>query len=224
MISQGTNRKSNENPGNVKAVIKDKNNLYLVGVSSYPSPVMTYSLLGGHTEKGETPFETLGREMYEESSLVLELNYDEIKEFYIKDPFHRVFYLIFDGISVEKKTNSNKPQWYVFFIYPDSFLPFIDSWKDKFLKNQMRMKSDVIETLKNVDQNLNWNLIMELFLKRKFQECKQEMAIRLTKSEIEQVMERLREIGYYLENKNLILASKEDLQISLYETDVLKYL
>lgn len=215
------------NPGNVKTVIKDKDGLYLVGISSYPNPNITYSLLGGHTEKGETPFETLGREMLEESSLVLELNYDEKKGFSIKDPFHQMIYLNFDGISVECPQNTNRskaPQWFIFFNVNTSLTPYMISWKTKFLKNQNQIKNDAIQSLKEVDSNLKWEVIIDLFLKRKFQDMKQELSTRLTKAESEQVISYMKEIAYYLENKDLALADKEDLKNKLYEKDVLKYL
>ena len=93
---------------NVKAVIKDIDGLYLVGESSYPDS-NAYSFLGGHSEKDETPFETLGREIMEESSMVLDFSYDDKKGFYIKDANHNRVDLVFNKIAtVDKK-------WFVFF-------------------------------------------------------------------------------------------------------------
>jgi 8-oxo-dGTP pyrophosphatase MutT (NUDIX family) len=204
---------------NVKMVIKDSDGLFLVGLSSYPSPNDTYSLLGGHSEKGETPFETLGREMLEETSMIFNLNYDEKNgRFYMEDFNHDRFNFVFDGISIHYK------QWYMFFNLDRPLTPYIEKWQHKFRNNQIKIKKDAVEGLKEMDSHLDWFQIIELFLKRKFIECKSELSKRLTKSEIQQVVSYCKDIGYYLENKNLLLVTLKDLKEKIYEKDVLIYL
>lgn len=204
---------------NVKAVIKDSDGLFLLGLSSYPSPNDTFSLLGGHSEKGETPFETLGREMLEETSMILVLSYDEKNGgFYMEDYMHNRFNFIFDGISIHYK------QWYVFFKLDQPLTQYIQKWQTQFKINQNKIKKDAVEALKEIDIHLNWNYIIDLFLKRKFIECKTELSTRLTKSETQQVISYMKDFGYYLENKDLLLVSFHELEDKIYEKDVLKYL
>lgn len=204
---------------NVKAIFKDKDQLFLVGLSSYPSVEPNYSFLGGHTEKGETPFETLGREIMEETSMVLELSYDDKKGFYLKDPVQgQTLDLTFQGIkSIDKK-------WYVFFDLETQLTPYMNQWKLQFIKNQKKIIQDAVLSLQEIYPSIKWNQMIQLFLARKFGDLKSILFQRLTKSEIRQVIVYMREIGFYLENLDLVLVSKDELNKKLYEKEVLKYL
>lgn len=204
---------------NVKAIFKDKDQLFLVGLSSYPSIEPNYSLLGGHAEKGETPFETLGREIMEETSMVLELSYDDKKGFYLKDPVQgQTLDLTFQGIkSIDKK-------WYVFFDLETQLTPYMNQWKLQFIKNQKKIIQDAVLSLQEIYPSINWSQMIQLFLARKFGDLKSILFQRLTKSEIRQVIVYMREIGFYLENLDLVLVSKDELNKKLYEKEVLKYL
>jgi hypothetical protein len=203
---------------NIKCLIRDKEDKYLVGVSSYPSKEVVYSLLGGHGEKGEMSFETLGREMFEETSTVLELNYDTNNGFSIKDTFHNTLFVEFEFLVIDNS------QWFVGFFYPKSLGPYMELWRSKFLKTQIQIKKDAIDSLKDFDPNLKWDLLFELFLRRKFEDVKKELKTRLTKGEIEDVMIFMKSVSYYLENKDLLLVDKKDLSEKIYEKSVIEYI
>jgi 8-oxo-dGTP pyrophosphatase MutT (NUDIX family) len=219
---------------NIKCLIRDKEDKYLVGVSSYPSKEVVYSLLGGHGEKGEMSFETLGREILEETSLVLELNYDSKNGFYIKDALHNTLFFEFEFLVIDSareppasSTRTAGPvssQWFVGFYYSKSLSPYIESWRSKFFKTQIQIKRDAVESLREFDPNLKWDLLFELFLKRKFEDVNKELKIRLTKGEIQDVKKFMKSVSYYLENKDLILVDKKDLIEKIYEKIIIQYI
>ena len=203
---------------NVKAVFKDINQMYLVGLSSYPSPVKTYSLLGGHSEKGETPFETLGREILEESSMVLEFSYDETKGFYLFDPKREIrIPLVFKGISVVDK------KWYVFFDILETLDRYMHLWEVQFQKNQKSIIDRAVESLKEVYPNIQWHKAIDLFRNRKFAELRDYLNT-MTKSEFKNIIKFMKDHSYYLENSNLVLVDRKDLENHIYEKDVIQYL
>jgi 8-oxo-dGTP pyrophosphatase MutT (NUDIX family) len=118
---------------NVKAVIYDKTNKFLSGYNSISNDnKYHYSLLGGHSEKKETAFETMKREVFEESSMVLNLETDG-KKFYLLDFKNQTIPLQLDGV-----LNDNGKLFV--FLFANVYLEeYIESWRKKFHWNQSKL-------------------------------------------------------------------------------------
>lgn len=118
---------------NVKAVIYDKTNKYLSGYNSLTETNRYhYSILGGHTEKNETAFETIKREVFEESSMVLNLETDG-KKIYLVDFQNQIIPLRLDRI-----LNDNG-KLFVFLFANQSLEKYIKSWRKQFYINQSKL-------------------------------------------------------------------------------------
>ena len=85
---------------NVKVIIFDKNNKYLVG-RRYDSDIK-YSTLGGTREEGEDVFDVLYREFFEETSQVLHFNYKN-KKLYLVDDKREIPLKLVKKIQLEKQ-------------------------------------------------------------------------------------------------------------------------
>ena len=118
---------------NVKAVIYDKKYKFLSGYNSITNfHQHHYSVLGGHSEKNETPFETMQREVFEESSMVLNLETDGEK-IYLVDFKNHMIPLRLDGI-----LNDNG-KLFVFLFANLSLETYMSSWRKKFYQNQSKL-------------------------------------------------------------------------------------
>jgi hypothetical protein len=118
---------------NVKAVIYDKNYKFLSGYNSITkNNKFHYSVLGGHTEKNETPIETVQREVYEESSMVLHLEIKK-KKFYLVDYRKNVIPLRLDGMI------DDDGKWFIFLFANVNLKNFMQDWIKKFDENQYKL-------------------------------------------------------------------------------------
>lgn len=206
---------------NVKVLIQDKNQKYLVG-RRYDTK-FKYSTLGGHRERGEDILQTMSRELQEETSGVLRI-LKEGDKYFLAD--HKYKY----PIEISDIAQSGK-QIYVLIYTPYDLDEYIDGWKMKFSKNQEKLIMDEMEQLRQRYPDVPVMQWFEYFFKfkddyssRDLEKVLDNMGFR--KTQIRKLISEFEEIGYFLEMDDLDLVSLKDLQSAdgLYERNFVKML
>jgi len=212
---------------NVKLIIQDINNNYLVG-RRY-NKKFKYSSLGGHREKNETILQTMSRELNEETSGLLKILV-EGKKYYISDKKHKYPIEISD---IVKDGN----QIYILIYIPFDLNEYINRWKHQFHNNQETLVFDEVESLYSrypsisVLQWFEYLLKFKILSERKSNTANSELekileSRELTKKDIGKILKELEEIGYYLEMDDLELVTLDRLKMEdgLYERDFVNML
>lgn len=204
---------------NVKVMIRDKNKNYLVG-RRYDKK-FKYSTLGGHKENEEKWFQTLARELNEETSGVLELVINNNK-----------FY-IFDGKKYfpvkEWKKYSQGKQIYVVFDLVDDISRYMKEWRRRLINNQEKIIFDELEYVQRKHPNITLIRWIEYFIKYKDNYSNLQKVLKnygLTKQQINRLISEFDDISVYLEMDDLDLVSKSDLSAEdgLYERKLIRLL
>lgn len=206
---------------NVKVLIQDKNQKYLVG-RRYDTK-FKYSTLGGHRERGEDILQTMSRELQEETSAVLRI-LKEGDKYFLVDMKYKY------PIEISDVAQSGK-QIYVLIYMPYDLDDYIDGWKIQFSKNQEKVIMCEIDELRKRYPDIPAMQWFEYFFKFKDDYSNRDMVKVLSnmgfnKIEIRKLISEFEEIGYFLEMDDLELVSLKELQTpdGLYERNFVKML
>jgi hypothetical protein len=80
---------------------------------------------------------------------------------------------------------------------------------------------DAVGSLLEIYPTINWLKLFGLFRNRKFSEIKNVLDRNLSKGQVKNIIQYMKDVGYYLENKNLILTDEKDLRNKIYEKEAL---
>ena len=203
---------------NVKLIIKDKHNHYLVG-RKYDTD-FNFSSIGGHKELHETIYETMAREFNEETSKVLEIVFEDNK-IYFADDVHLY------PVQMKKMFKKGKQIYIVLQLNVD-LRKYIGKWRNQFITNQQNLVMKEISSLHKRFPSISEFKWLEYVLRFKNDWTNTKFNNLLsnhgfTKTKINELIQELKELGYYLEMDNLELVSAQDLKSSngIYERDIL---
>ena len=206
---------------NVKVLIQDKNQKYLVG-RRYDTK-FKYSTLGGHRERGEDILQTMSRELQEETSAVLRI-LKEGDKYFLVDMKYKY------PIEISDIAQSGK-QIYVLIYIPYDLDDYIDGWKIQFSKNQEKVIMYEMDELRKRYPDIPAMQWFEYFFKFKDDYSNRDMVkvlgnMGFGKTEIRKLITEFEDIGYFLEMDDLELVSLKDLQSDngLYERNFVKIL
>lgn len=207
---------------NVKLLIRDKNGKYLVG-RRYDKDYK-YSSLGGHKERNENIYQTLNRELYEETSRLLKLGQDKDRKLYLSDGKYRY------PVSSTSQKQIGK-QVYVLINVSYDLNEDIKRWKDKFRENQEDLLLDTITDITEVYPEIPVIQWFKYILKYKDDYDDKELSKilekwKLNKRDIRYLKNKFEELGYYLEMDDLDLVPLEKLRerYGLYERNFVEML
>jgi hypothetical protein len=199
---------------NVKILIMDTNKKFLVGVRN--DTTYKYSSLGGGREHGEDVYETMARELNEESSGVLKIIYER-KKMFLSDGKNKLKMDIVDYMKDGKK-------YFILLYVPYDLSKIIYEWRSQFMNNQQKYLFDKVRNLFNRYPEISVIQWLEDILKFKdnYDSSVLKNILRnmgFTKSQINQLIGEFETLGYYLEMDDLDLATYDELKskYGLYE-------
>jgi hypothetical protein len=200
---------------NVKVLIRDKNDYYLVG-KRYDSDYL-YSMIGGGREGNESEGDTLNRELFEETGKVLDIISRDGK-YYLNDGKSK------QPISMKliEKKQKGKKIIILFEIDSDNrqirrLSDYVMAWNEWMKLNQDKMIFQELNYISRAYPQLSYMQILEWFLKfrNNYDDSGFEKLLinqGFSKSQINSIKNRIQNLGYYLEMDELLAVPKKELE------------